>query len=209
LPRFFALRADSVIGPPFAIWQFATHLFLHDSTLSLVLNMLGLWMFGAELERLWGTRRFLRLYFASGIAAGFAAFLCALIFHAGAYPIMNSSASVNAVLVAYGLAFPDATVLFGMLIPMKPKYLVMIIAGIIILQSLVAIIAGHGAGWVVAAQLLTGLAMGYVLVRGKNLRVDVRRPIVNAYKEWKLQRAKRKFEVYLRKQDSNRNRRVH
>jgi membrane associated rhomboid family serine protease len=207
--RILALIPAEIIGPPFAIWQFGTHLFIHGTSIGLILwNMLALWMFGAEIERLWGTQRFLRFYIVSGAVAGFAAFLCALAFHASLYPIMGSSASVNALLVAYGLMFPDQTILFGFLIPMKSKYFVMIIGGIVILQSWMAVTSGHGAGYVVAAQLLTGLLMGFLLVRGKNLRFNVRQPIASAYRDWKLQRAKRKFEVYLKKQDSNRNRRV-
>lgn len=204
------LVPEHVIGPPYAIWQFATNIFIHGSSIGFILwNMLALWMFGAALERMWGTTRFVRFYILSGVIASAVAFLVALTVGAETAVIMGSAASINALLVAYGLTFPDQTMLFGFLIPMKSKYFVMIIGAIVVLQSYMAIAGGRGAGWVLAAQLLTGLAVGFLLVRGKRLHVDVRGSVTSAYKEWKLQRAKRKFEVYLKKQDSNRNRRVH
>jgi membrane associated rhomboid family serine protease len=43
----------------FLPWQVLTYAFLHGDTFHLFFNMLGLWMFGAELERLWGERRYM------------------------------------------------------------------------------------------------------------------------------------------------------
>ena len=43
----------------FWVWQVATYMFLHGGIFHIVFNMLALWMFGAELERIWGTRYFL------------------------------------------------------------------------------------------------------------------------------------------------------
>src|SRR5579871_5093865 len=53
-----------------AIWQLVTYMFLHGGIGHILWNMLALWMFGAELESVWGTRRFLQFYFFSGIGAG-------------------------------------------------------------------------------------------------------------------------------------------
>ncbi len=52
------------------IWQLATYMFLHGGIFHILFNMLALWMFGAELERVWGTRYFLKFYFVTGIGAG-------------------------------------------------------------------------------------------------------------------------------------------
>src|SRR5262245_5611088 len=49
------------------IWQLGTYMFLHGGLLHLLFNMLALWMFGTELERMWGTRYFLKFYFVTGI----------------------------------------------------------------------------------------------------------------------------------------------
>jgi membrane associated rhomboid family serine protease len=103
--------------------------------------------------------------------------------------------------------FPDQTILFGFLIPMKSKYFVMIIAAVVLLQSYSAVQA-KGQGIAVIAQL-GGMVTGYLLLRGRRLRLQIRQPVVANYKEWKLRRAKKKFEVYLKKQDSKSDRWVH
>ena len=54
----------------FWVWQLATYVFLHAGIFHLLFNMLALWMFGAELERIWGTRYFLKFYVVTGIGAG-------------------------------------------------------------------------------------------------------------------------------------------
>ena len=56
----------------FWVWQLATYMFLHGGVFHILFNMLALWMFGTELERIWGTRYFLKFYFVTGIGAGVA-----------------------------------------------------------------------------------------------------------------------------------------
>ena len=53
----------------FLPWQVVSYAFLHGSFGHLFFNMLGLWMFGAELERLWGAKRYIHFYAASVLAA--------------------------------------------------------------------------------------------------------------------------------------------
>ena len=84
----------------------------------------------------------------------------------------------------------------------------MIMGGIVFLQSYMATVGGKGSSVAVVAHL-GGLVAGYLLLRGRRLRVQLVQPVVSGYKHWKLRRAKKKFEVYLRKQDSNRDRWVH
>jgi membrane associated rhomboid family serine protease len=56
-------------SPLFQPWQIITHLFLHGNLMHLVYNMFALWMFGSELEDMWGPKRFLTFYFLCGIGA--------------------------------------------------------------------------------------------------------------------------------------------
>ncbi len=203
----FALVPAQVVQT-FAVWQLVTYLFLHSNIGHILWNMLGLWMFGAPLERLWGTPKFLRFYFICGISAGLTVILLAYIFGGIDIATVGSSGAIYGILMAYALIFPDQTILFGFLIPMKSKYFVMIIGAIVFLQSYTATVGGQPNGVAVVAHL-GGLLAGYLLLRGGRLRAQVRQPVVSAYKEWKLQRAKKKFEVYLRKKDSNRDRWVH
>ena len=57
-------------APSFEIWQLVTYGFLHGSLTHLLFNMLFLWMFGSDLERFWGKRRFYYYYFLTGVGAG-------------------------------------------------------------------------------------------------------------------------------------------
>jgi membrane associated rhomboid family serine protease len=184
----------------FALWQLVTHLFF-NGLWPLVWNMLTLWMFGAELERTWGMKRFLRFYFACGIIAAVTATLASLIWPFPGSLMLGASEAVLGLLVGYGVMFPDNTLLFGFLIPLKSKYFVMIIAAVVILQSLFLkpILLAH------VAALLTG----FLMLRGKRIYSQSNRFANDSYKDWKLRRAKKKFAVYLRKNDSSRDRTIH
>jgi membrane associated rhomboid family serine protease len=73
IPRFFLTRLW--------VWQPVTYMFLHDpsSVFHILFNMLALWMFGAELEGIWGTRYFLKFYFVTGVGAGLLTVLISLL----------------------------------------------------------------------------------------------------------------------------------
>ena len=68
-PWFDRLLALWPIGAGFLPWQVVSYAFLHGGVGHLFFNMLGLWMFGSELERLWGGKRYLQFYFASVLTA--------------------------------------------------------------------------------------------------------------------------------------------
>jgi membrane associated rhomboid family serine protease len=203
----FALVPAQVVQT-FAVWQLGTYMFLHAGISHILWNMLGLWMFGAELERLWGTAKFLRFYFVCGICAALTVVMAAYLFGGVNQATVGSSGAVYGILMAYALMFPDRTILFGFLIPMKSKYFVMIIGAIVFLQSYTATIGGQGSGVAVVAHL-GGLLAGYLYLRGRRLHMQVRQPVMSGYKNWKLRRAKKKFEVYLRKGNSKRGPWVH
>ena len=192
----------------FALWQPVTYMFLHAGPWQLLWNMLALWMFGAEMERLWGTPKFLRFYLTCGVCAGLTVIIAAYLFGNINIATVGSSGAVLGILAGYAVMFPDQTILFGFLFPIKSKYFVLIIAAVLILQSYSSPVQVRGQGVAVLAHL-GGMATGYLLLRGKRLRLQVRQPIVSGYKEWKLRRAKKKFEVYLKKQNSKNDRWVH
>jgi len=176
------------------VWQVFTYMFLHVSVWSLVWNMLALWMFGAELERTWGTQKFVRYYITCGVLAGIAVIVLTYAFHQQKSMALGSSGAIYGILAAYAIVFPDATLLFGFLIPMKSKYFVLIIGAIVFVQTFPASIADTA--------LLVGMLAGYLLLRGKTLQGQIRQPMTASYKDWKLRRARKKFEVYLKRRDS-------
>jgi membrane associated rhomboid family serine protease len=202
----FALVPAQVVQT-FAIWQLFTYMFLHAGIGHVLWNMLALWMFGAELERTWGTRRFLGFYFACGVIAGLTVVILAYLFGGTNVPTVGSSGAIYGILAAYAVLFPNQTILFGFLIPMKTKWFVLIIGVVVFLESYMALAGGQGAIGAVAH--LGGLVAGYLILRGQRLQRNISQPVAAGIRDWKLRRARKKFEVYLRKKDSNRDRWVH
>ena len=58
-------------APQFQPWQVVTHMFMHASLGHIFFNMFALFMFGSQLERVWGPKRFLNYYLACGLGAFF------------------------------------------------------------------------------------------------------------------------------------------
>lgn len=129
-PWFTRLLALWPIGSGFAPWQLVTYAFLHGSITHLGFNMLGLWMFGSEVERVWGPKRYLQFYFASLLSAAMVQLLFAAM-SGGVYPTIGASGALFGLLLAFGMMFPNRTImpLFPP-IPMKAKYFVAIFGGL-------------------------------------------------------------------------------
>ncbi len=110
----------------FQPYQILTYMFLHGGLMHLLLNMLGLWMFGSLMERVWGMRHFILYYLICGLAAGVAQLLLS------DGPAVGASGAIMGILVAYAFTFPD-TQLFIMPIPfpIKAKWAV---TGIIVID---------------------------------------------------------------------------
>lgn len=121
--RMFALMpTGSEMFYPY--WQLVTYQFLHGGLGHLFFNMLALWMFGSELEQIWGSARFLVFYLLSGIGGG----LLHLAIDAGA-PTVGASGAIMGVLVGFGMTFPDRPVMmFPLFIPIPARIFVIIYA---------------------------------------------------------------------------------
>ena len=191
--RLLALAPVAVVQH-FAIWQLVTYLFLHGGITHLLFNMLALWMFGTPLESDWGTRQFLKYYFICGIGAGVCdVALNALTGNWGTSTI-GASGAIYGLLLAFGVCYPDQTVLMGFLFPIKAKYMVMIYAAIELYLS-TAVNTG-----VSNIAHLGGMVVGFLYLKSRLPRLKLRLPDwQGAYRQWKLQRAKKKFQVYMRK----------
>ncbi len=133
--RTFGLVPVYVFGK-FYVWQPFTYLFLHATTWHLLMNMFILWMFGSELERTWGSREFLKFYFAAGVGAGIINFFFAVFNPVTNFiPIIGASGAIYGVLVAYAILFPERYVYVYFLIPVKVKYLVIFLVVIEFLST--------------------------------------------------------------------------
>ncbi len=111
------------IGAGFWPWQVGTYAFLHGSFNHLFFNMLGLWMFGGELEHVWGPKRFLQFYAASVVAAALTQLLVNFLL-GSASPTIGASGGLFGLLLAFAMIFPNRIILLFFVIPMKAKYLV-------------------------------------------------------------------------------------
>jgi hypothetical protein len=98
------LRSATANVPSFHIWQLLTYSVLHANLAHLAFNMLGLVVFGSEVERVIGARKILKLYATSVACGGIAQVLTALMLAGDAYPAIGASAGVFGVLVAYALS---------------------------------------------------------------------------------------------------------
>jgi membrane associated rhomboid family serine protease len=156
LVTYLGLVPDQVIRH-YWLWQPFTYLFLHGGIFHWLFNMLVLWMFGAELERRWGTVEFLKYFFITGLGA--AACVLALSPHSTT-PTIGASGSVFGLIVAFAMLFPNAVMYLYFLIPMKVWQAAILFAFI----ELFAGFAGGGVGISRFAHL-GGMLTGYLYMR--------------------------------------------
>lgn len=187
----FTLWAEAAVRNLY-VWQIVTYLFLHGSVSHLLFNMLSLWFFGAQIERDWGTRRFLKYYFLCGIVAGLCVLAVNIALGEWSVQTLGSSGAIFGVLVAFAVLYPEATVLFFFVFPLKAKYMVMICVAIELLTTF-----GPNNGISTVAHL-GGAAFGFLYLKHRFPRWSLP-DVEGAYRRWKLARAKKKFQVYLRK----------
>ncbi|HET9952551.1 MAG TPA: rhomboid family intramembrane serine protease [Candidatus Eisenbacteria bacterium] len=175
----------------FFVWQLGTYMFLHGGLLHLGLNMLALWMFGSELEATWGSERFARFYFVTGVGAG----ICSVVTGWNSYiPIIGASGAIYGLLAAYGILFPDRTLLLYFIVPIKAKWFVLILGLITFWSSLSA--SGSGVAHVAH---LGGMLFGWLYLRGWAKGSGLRIPSLKEWQESRRQAAlRKKFKLYYR-----------
>ncbi|MDD3642728.1 MAG: rhomboid family intramembrane serine protease [Candidatus Krumholzibacteria bacterium] len=101
------------------IWQIISYMFLHGGVFHLAINMFIIWMFGRTLEDIWGSRRFLRFYFACGLGGAALSFVFAL-----NTAVIGASAAAYGILLAYGVLFPNQQLLLWFFLPIRARTLV-------------------------------------------------------------------------------------
>ena len=105
-------------GSGFEPWQLVTYAFLHGGFTHIFFNMLALYMFGGEIERLFGSRFFASFYFASVVSAGITHLVVTGMMGSPPVPMVGASGGIFGVLLAYGLYFPYRRIM--LLIPPIP-----------------------------------------------------------------------------------------
>lgn len=107
-------------------WQIVTYGFLHGGPVHLLFNMLSLWMFGAAIENVWGSKRF-GVYYAICLVGAGVAQLVVYAIQGTPVPTVGASGAVLGILLAFGMMYPDQMI-YVYLFPVKAKYLVLFYA---------------------------------------------------------------------------------
>jgi membrane associated rhomboid family serine protease len=182
-------------------------MFLHGGIFHILFNMLGLWMFGVELERMWGTRFFTRFYFAAGLGAGATQMFLGILpfdfanqfYYAGT---IGASGALYGLLLAYAMYFPHRQILLWFVVPVPVRVFVGIWGAI----ALFSAIRGDGGGVAHTAHL-GGMLAAYLYL--KSGRIHPVSEIKYRYLKWRINRMRKKFDVYSGGRADDVNRRVH
>ncbi|HEY7240548.1 MAG TPA: rhomboid family intramembrane serine protease [Burkholderiales bacterium] len=149
------------LGSNFEAWQLVTYSFLHGGTAHIFFNMLALYMFGSDVERVFGSRFFAAYYFVSVLAAAICHLVVTTWMGAEPLPTVGASGGIYGVLLAYGLYFPHRQVMLLIPpIPMSARTLVIVYA----VLELVLGVTGTAAGVAHFAHL-GGMLGGYLMIR--------------------------------------------
>tara|TARA_B100000131_G_scaffold314208_1_gene350695 strand:- start:51 stop:872 length:822 start_codon:yes stop_codon:yes gene_type:complete len=141
----------------FYIWQLVSYMFLHGGIFHIFFNMFALWMFGRELEIIWGSKRFLKYYMVCGIGSG----LATAIISPGV-TVIGASGAVYGVMLAYGLLFPNRMVYLYGLFPLKTKFLVF---GLFIISLYYSM--GNNYDGISHITHLFGIVVGFIYLKKK------------------------------------------
>lgn len=203
LIRWFGL-IPFFVTHDFRIWQPFTYLFLHGGLMHLLINMFVLWMFGGDIERTWGRRKFLGYYFLTGAGAGVVNIMVKTLMDVSAagavatnslrpseVPVIGASGAIYGVLLAAAILFPDRQI---WLIPFP---VTMSMRAYVFVMGLIAFFGTLGAAGgdnVSHVTHLSGMLVGYFYLRRGSFLYRLR----NQFYDWKRKRLRRKFEVYMR-----------
>lgn len=163
-------------------WQLITYQYLHGGFTHIFFNLLALWMFGMELENIWGTKRFAVYYTLSGIAAGLVHIFISPLLGASLAPTVGASGSIMGVLLAFGLIFPDRPVMmFPIFFPIPARIFVLLYAGLDLVLGLTSASDGvahfaHLGGALGGFLLLRFGEPLFRLIDGKRSGTNRRRP---------------------------------
>ena len=173
------------------IWQFATYMFLHGGFFHILINMYALWVFGCEVERMWGSKAFYKYYFITGIGAGI---IHTLLTPMSTIPTIGASGAVLGVLTAFAMMFPDRqiTLLLFFILPvtMKARTLALLFVG----MSLFSGVFGSADGVAHFAHL-GGMLVGYLYMKRGGSFGSLLKP----FKDWTQ---KRRMRIHREKQEN-------
>jgi membrane associated rhomboid family serine protease len=179
----------------FRIWQPFTYIFLHGGILHILFNLLYLAMFGADLERAWGSRKFYTYFFVCGVGAGVVDIIVKLLLDphgrgTALVPTIGASGAIYGVLLAVAVIMPHRQVwVFPLPVTVSMRVFVIVMGAIEFFSTIG--VSGDNVSHVCH---LGGMLVGYIYLRRGSYGYSVR----NYFSDWRRRRLKRKFEVYVR-----------
>ncbi len=154
----------------FKPFQIITHMFMHANFTHLFFNMFALWMFGNALENVWGPKKFLIYYMATGLGASAIYMLVQSLSYFSlppeyaqeilSVPVLGASGAVFGILLAFGMTFPNVKIYLYFAIPVKAKYFV---AGYGAIELYSGIVNSNDG--IAHAAHLGGMLVGYFLIK--------------------------------------------
>jgi membrane associated rhomboid family serine protease len=177
------------------VWQPFTYLFLHDGILHILFNLLYLAMFGADLEHMWGTRKFYTYFFLCGVGAGLIDVIVRTILDPhgrgmATIPTIGASGAIYGILLANAILLPQRRVwMFPLPVSVSMRIFVIVMGAIEFFLTIGA--SGDNVSHVCH---LGGMLAGYAYLRRGSFLYNFR----NFFSDWKRRRLRKKFEVYVR-----------
>lgn len=177
------------------VWQLFTYIFLHAGILHILFNLLYLAMFGADLEHMWGAKRFYTYFFVCGVGAGVVDTIVRLIIdphmqHVALVPTIGASGAIYGVLLACAITMPHRQVwLFPLPVTISMRIFVIVMGAIEFFSTMGA--TGDGVSHVCH---LGGMLAGFLYLRRGTHLYNFR----NYFSDWKRRRLRKKFDVYVR-----------
>lgn len=176
----------------FEVWQLITYQFMHGGFSHIFFNMFALWMFGAEIENIWGSKKFLLFYLMCGVGAGILHLFLSPLLTGVAAPTIGASGAVYGVLLAFALLFPDRYIFLYFFIPVKAKYL---ITFLIVMEFM---FVDSGTSGVAHLAHLGGALVGFMFIMfDKSIHVDLKstfRRMRGSYSSTSYARTERKVD---------------
>jgi len=199
--NWFVLRfglVPSAVTHGLRFWQPFTYLFLHDgsSIWHILTNMFMLFMFGRELELVWGRNRFLQYYFLTGVGAGLVNVVVNTVpvfwgHPPSDVPTIGASGAIFGILLACAILFPDRQVtMFPIPIRMTMRTYVMVMTALEFLGTF-----GLGGNNISHVCHFGGMLVGWLYLRRGSFLYGVR----NTVTDWQHKRNRKRFEVYINK----------
>lgn len=120
----------------FQPYQLFTYMFVHGDFMHLFFNMLGFAFIAPMLESFWGPKRFTTFILVTGIGAGVFHLLVEYYLRGSSVPMLGASGALYGVLMGFGMLFPNMEIMLLIPpIPIKAKYLVILLGGLTFLMD--------------------------------------------------------------------------